>query len=79
MVALAPQRTDDEISIRVAKMVNAGEIKPELAQMFERALRTKLRGKTIVMRDPGVRSSSAEESRAGRCGEAGEQQLNELF
>lgn len=50
-----PQRTDDEISIRVAKMVNAGEIKPELAQMFERALRDEVAGKAIIMRDPGIR------------------------
>ena len=50
-----PQRSDAEISIRVAKMVNAGEIKPELAQMFERALRDEAAGKVIIMRDPGIR------------------------
>jgi hypothetical protein len=36
-------------------MVNAGEIKPELAQMFERALRDEAAGKVIIMRDPGIR------------------------
>ena len=36
-------------------MVNKGEIKPELAEMFERALRDEQDGKSIVMRDPGIR------------------------
>ena len=36
-------------------MVNKGEIKPEQAEMFERALRDEQDGKSIVMRDPGVR------------------------
>ena len=50
-----PQRSDDEISIRVATMVNTGAIKPALAAMFEKALRDEAAGKSIVMRDPGVR------------------------
>jgi hypothetical protein len=36
-------------------MVNAGEIKSELAPMYERALRDEAAGTSIVMRDPGVR------------------------
>ena len=50
-----PPRTDDEITERVTAMVRAGEIKPELAPMFERALRDEQAGKAIVMRNPGVR------------------------
>ena len=45
-----PQRTDDEISLRVAALVNAGEIKPDLATAYERALRDEAAGKSIVMR-----------------------------
>jgi hypothetical protein len=50
-----PQRSDDEISLRVAMMVNTGAIKPELALMYERVLRDEAAGKSSVMRDPGVR------------------------
>ena len=50
-----PQRSDDEISLRVAKMVIAGEIRAEFAAMYERALRDEAAGKSVVMRDPGVR------------------------
>ena len=50
-----PRRSDDEISLRVAKMVTTGEIKPDLAPMFEKILRDERDGRAIVMRDPGIR------------------------
>ena len=51
----APLRSDDEIAARVAAMVAAGEIKPELAQMYEKALRAEADGKGHIMRDPRIR------------------------
>ena len=50
-----PQRSDDEIAHRVATMVAKGEIKPELAPMFEKALRSEADGRSVVMRNPGVK------------------------
>jgi hypothetical protein len=50
-----PQRTDDEIATRIATMVDAGEISPELAHLYERALRDEQAGRCIVMRDPKIR------------------------
>ena len=36
-------------------MVNKGEIKPEQAEIFERALRDEQDGKSIVMRNPHIK------------------------
>ena len=49
------KRSDDEIAARIVAMVNAGEIKPELAEMYERALRSEADGSSMVMRNPGIR------------------------
>ena len=48
-------RSDAAIVKRVAAMVNKGEIKPEHAEMFERALRDEQDGKSIVMRNPQIK------------------------
>jgi hypothetical protein len=51
----APVRSDDEIAAIVVAAVKSGAIKPELAHMYASALQDEADGKSIVMRDPGIR------------------------
>ena len=46
-----PRRSDDAIAKRVNDMVTTGAIKPELAQMYERALRAVADGEAVDMVD----------------------------
>lgn len=43
------ERTDDEITARIAAMVKRGEIQPHMAVHYERALRDEAEGRSITM------------------------------
>jgi hypothetical protein len=50
-----PWRSDSEISKYVVDEVAAGRVKLENTQALEQALRDEADGRTIIMRDPGIR------------------------
>ena len=58
LTGLHRKSTDDEIAAIVAARVRNGEIRPEYASMYAKALQDEANGDGVVMRDPGIRPRS---------------------